>query len=66
MDGKPVLLFQPGSKFCTRYSTIGSQDPAQFDAPSGADEVPAPAGMIRRLMRLHGHGPTGPRGRSAS
>ncbi|QIS41687.1 DUF1801 domain-containing protein [Clavibacter capsici] len=30
-DGKPVVFFQPGSKFGTRYSTLGFQDPAQLD-----------------------------------
>jgi uncharacterized protein YdhG (YjbR/CyaY superfamily) len=31
-EGKPVVFFQPGSKFGTRYSTLGFQDPAQLDA----------------------------------
>ncbi|MBM7410414.1 uncharacterized protein YdhG (YjbR/CyaY superfamily) [Clavibacter michiganensis] len=30
-DGKPVVFFQPGSKFGTRYSTLGFQDPARLD-----------------------------------
>ena len=30
-DGKPVAFFQPGSKFGTRYSTLGFQDPARLD-----------------------------------
>jgi uncharacterized protein YdhG (YjbR/CyaY superfamily) len=30
-DGKPVVFFQPGVKFGTRYSTLGFQDPAQLD-----------------------------------
>jgi uncharacterized protein YdhG (YjbR/CyaY superfamily) len=33
-DGKPVVFFQPGSKFGTRYSTLGFQDPAQLDEGS--------------------------------
>jgi uncharacterized protein YdhG (YjbR/CyaY superfamily) len=30
-DDKVVIFFQPGSKFKTRYSTLGFQDTAQLD-----------------------------------
>lgn len=31
INGKTVLFFQPASKFKTRYSTLGFNDPAQLD-----------------------------------
>jgi uncharacterized protein YdhG (YjbR/CyaY superfamily) len=31
IDGKTVLFFQPSSKFKTRYSTLGFNDPAKLD-----------------------------------
>ena len=30
-DGKAIVFFQPGSKFGTRYSTLGFQDRANLD-----------------------------------
>jgi uncharacterized protein YdhG (YjbR/CyaY superfamily) len=30
-DGKPVVFFQPATKFKARYSTLGFQDPAKLD-----------------------------------
>lgn len=31
IDGKTVCFFQPASKFSTRYSTLGFNDPAHLD-----------------------------------
>ena len=31
-DGKPVIFFQPASKFDARYATLGFNDPATLDA----------------------------------
>ena len=57
-DGKVVAFFQPGSKFGTRYSTLGFQDSARLDdgslwatsfALTAVDD--ASSGTIAELLR---------------
>ena len=61
-DGKAVLFFQPGSKFGTRYSTLGFQDGAALDdgamwptayALTSIDETTTPA-LVALLRRATG------------
>jgi hypothetical protein len=58
IDGKTVLFFQPSSKFRTRYSTLGFNDPAQLDdgtmwpvAFAIADLTPEDEERIRALVK---------------
>lgn len=62
-DGKAVVFFQPGTKFGTRYSTIGFQDGARLDdgtlwptsyAVTSADDATraSVADLVRRAAGL--------------